>query len=76
MSDAIGQVDRALVRWMSLWETLQANLTGNQTYRAGIMVHAQDLQLFARLLLRTPLSETGEIARDSMARIHQLLKGS
>lgn len=40
------------------------------------MTHAQDLKAFAKILLQIPLSETGDIARDSMARIHELLKSA
>lgn len=68
------QIDRAISRWIGLWEKVRAAASPGETYRAGIMNHAQDLGTLARLLLRTPLSETGDIARDSMARIHELLK--
>lgn len=75
-TDATEQIDKALQRWMSLWEHLQAKLTQDQIYRAGFMTHAPDLCNFAKLLLRTQLSETGDIARGSMARINQLLRRS
>lgn len=74
MSDATHQLDRALSRWMGLWERLKARLSQQEIYRAGITYHAPDLCVYARLVLRKPLSETGEIAQDSMAQIHQLLK--
>lgn len=74
VSGAINQVDRALQRWMSLWERLQARLSQEEIYRAGFMMHAQDLLVFAKILLRKPLSETGEIAKDSMSHVHFLLK--
>jgi hypothetical protein len=61
---------------MNLWEKVHAAANPGQIYRAGIMIHAQDLRSFAKLLLQTPLSETGDIARDSMARMHELLKNA
>ncbi|KAJ6016210.1 hypothetical protein N7540_010801 [Penicillium herquei] len=76
VSSAKQQIERALSRWMSLWKQLQSTLTQQEIYRAGITYHAPDLCIFARLILRKPLSETGEIAKDSMAQIHQMLKGS
>lgn len=76
ISDAMRQVDRALSRWMELWDRVKEAASACEIYRAGIMIHARDLGTFAKLLLRTPLSETGEIARDSMARIHELLKSA
>ncbi|KAJ5908069.1 hypothetical protein N7495_000751 [Penicillium taxi] len=76
MPDVVRQIERALVRWMTLWERLQARLNQDQIYRAGILIHAQDLCIFAKLLLRTPLSETGEISRDSMARVYELLRNA
>lgn len=76
ISDAIKQIDRAISRWIELWEKVEAAASPGEIYRAGIMIHAQDLGTLARLLLRTPLSETGDIARDSMARIHELLKNA
>lgn len=75
MSDATRQLERALSRWMSLWERLKSRLSQQEIYRAGITYHAPDLCVFARLVLQKPLSETGEVAKDSMAQIHQLLKG-
>ncbi|KAJ5569456.1 uncharacterized protein N7459_008886, partial [Penicillium hispanicum] len=74
-SNARRQIDRALLRWMRLWENLQPRLSQDEIYRAGFMTHAQDLWVFAKFLLRQPLSETGGIARDSMTDIHRLLKG-
>lgn len=74
MSHAKAQVERALSRWMALWEQLQPTLSQDQIYRAGIMIHAPDLWAFAKFVLHRPLSETGQIASDSMAHIHQLLK--
>jgi hypothetical protein len=74
MSDAEEQIDRALVRWMVLWRDLQLNSSEGQIYRAGMMIHGQDLCTFAQILLHKQLSETGDIAHDSMARIHELLK--
>ncbi|KAJ5623419.1 hypothetical protein N7490_012024 [Penicillium lividum] len=74
MSDATSQLERALSRWMSLWERLKLRLTQEEIYRAGITYHAPDLCVFARLVLQKPLSETGEVAQDSMAQIHKLLK--
>lgn len=59
---------------MSQWERLQARLSEDEIYRAGFTIHAQDLWVFAKLLLRAPLSETGEIAKDSMSHVHFLLK--
>ncbi|KAJ5621569.1 hypothetical protein N7528_006352 [Penicillium herquei] len=76
LSSAKQQIERALSRWMSLWKQLQSTLTQQEIYRAGITYHAPDLCIFARLVLQKPLSETGEIAKDSMAQIHQMLKGS
>lgn len=61
---------------MGLWEKVEAAASPSEIYRAGIMIHGQDMGTFARILLRTPFSETGEIARDSMDRIHELLKRS
>lgn len=40
------------------------------------MIHAPDLLSFARILLTTPLTDPDDIAKDSMAHIHELLKGS
>ena len=60
---------------MSLWQELKSILTPHEIYRAGITYHAPDLCVFARLVLQKPLSETGDIAKDSMAQIHQMLKG-
>lgn len=74
--DATRQIDRALLRWMRLWEYLQPRWGQDEIYRAGFMTHAQDLWVFAKFLLQKPLSETGEVAKDSMADIHQLLKGT
>ncbi|KAJ5306928.1 hypothetical protein N7508_005943 [Penicillium antarcticum] len=74
MSDAKRQIDRALSRWIILWEALEHKSSQDQIYRAGIMIHGQDLCAFAKILLRTPLSETGDIAHDSTAHIHELLK--
>ncbi|KAJ5730578.1 uncharacterized protein N7483_005086 [Penicillium malachiteum] len=76
LSFAKQQIGRALSRWMSLWKQLQSTLTQQEIYRAGITYHAPDLCVFARLVLQKLLSETGEIAKDSMAQIHQMLKGS
>jgi hypothetical protein len=59
---------------MDLWKKVQAVATPGEVYRAGNMTHAPDFRAFARLLLQTPLSESGDTARDSMARIHELLK--
>lgn len=73
--DQIGQIERALSRWLALWEHLQPRLTEGEIFRSGFMIHAPDLLVFAKLLLRKPLSETGDIAKDSMAHIHELLKG-
>lgn len=73
--DQVSQIERALSRWMALWEKLQHRLTEEEIFRAGFMIHAPDLVAFARLLLRTPLDETNDIAKDSMAHIHELLKG-
>lgn len=72
-SHAKVQIDRALSRWQSLWEHLQPQLTEDQIYRAGFITHAQDLCEFAKILLRTPISETGGIARESMIHVHELL---
>jgi hypothetical protein len=74
-SDARKQIDRALSRWMSLWEELKSKWSQQEIYRAGITYHAPDLCVFDKLILQRPLSETGEIAKDSMTQIHQLLKG-
>lgn len=72
-SNAKIQIDRALSRWQSLWERLQPQLTEGQIYRAGFMTHAQDLCEFAKILLQTPISETGGIVRESMINVHKLL---
>lgn len=73
-TDATKQIERALERWNSLWERLQSKLTQDQIYRAGFMTHAPDLWNFAKILLRTPLHETGDIARGSMACVNRLLR--
>ena len=76
MSQTETQIDRALSRWMMLWEQLHPKLSQDEIHRAGITIHAPDLWAFAKFLLRKPLSETGHIANDSMAHVHHLLKTS
>lgn len=73
--DQVSQIERALSRWLELWEHLKSRLTEEVIYRSGFMIHAPDLVVFARLLLRTPLAEANDIAKDSMAHIHELLRG-
>lgn len=73
--DQVKQVERALSRWLELWQYLKLRLTEDEIHRSGFMIHAPDLVAFARLLLRTPLVEANDIAKDSMAHIHELLKG-
>lgn len=58
MSNAKIQIERAFSRWQSLREHLQPQLIEGQIYRVGFMTHAQDLCEFAKILLRTPISET------------------
>ncbi|CAI7598944.1 unnamed protein product [Penicillium pancosmium] len=72
--DQVKQIERALSRWLELWEHLKPRLTEEEIYRSGFMIHAPDLVVFARLLLRTPLAGANDIAKDSMAHIHELLK--
>ncbi|OQE26673.1 hypothetical protein PENSTE_c005G04517 [Penicillium steckii] len=74
--DQVSRIEKALSRWLDLWEYLYPRLTESEIFRAGFMTHATDLLSFAKILLTTPLTDPDDIAKDSMAHIHELLKQS
>lgn len=77
ISDAIKQIDRAISRWIELWEKVEAAASPGEIYRAGIMIHAQDLGTLARLLLQLlyrkqeTLLETQWLVYMSFSKTHQ-----